>query len=65
MPEALLSIDEVARRLGISRRQFFRLRLSLLARGLQERLVGGRKLYRESSVDRLIAAGNEATTRLC
>lgn len=54
MAELLLSLNEAARRLGISRRQFYRLRARLIARGLQEIRVGQMPKYREQSLDRVI-----------
>ena len=61
MPERLLTVNEAAARLGISRAEFYRRRAELIAKGLQERIIGHRRRYREASVDELIAAGNEAT----
>ncbi len=64
-PEQLLSAEEAARRFGISRRQFYRLLPELIAKGLEVRTVGQkRKLYRESSIDKLIAAGGEPTAKI-
>lgn len=54
MAERLLQLSEVAKRLGVSRRQFYRLRPKLIARGLQEITVGQHRKYRESSLDHLI-----------
>lgn len=61
MAEQLLTANQVAKRLGISRRTFYRRRLELLRRGLQERIVGPSTRYREVTLDRLIEAGDEAT----
>ena len=40
--------------------EFYRRRLELIRKGLQERTIGTQRRYRESSLDRLIAAGDEA-----
>lgn len=63
-PEALLTVDQVAQRLGISRRGIYRLLPKLLALGLQERRIGYRRLFREASLDKLIAADDEAAVKL-
>lgn len=54
MPDHLLTPEQVAERLGISRSQFYRLKPVLIARGLQQVVVVHRKKYREASLDRLI-----------
>ncbi|HEG44629.1 MAG TPA: DNA-binding protein [Phycisphaerales bacterium] len=54
MAEKLLTIDTIAKRLGVSRRTFYRLRARLMARGLQEVCVGKLRRYREASLDRVI-----------
>jgi hypothetical protein len=54
MAERLLQLGEVAKRLGGSKRQFYRLRPRLIARGLQEITVGQHRKYRERSLDLLI-----------
>jgi hypothetical protein len=54
MAERLLQLGEVAKRLGVSKRQFYRLRPRLIARGLQEITVGQHRKYRERSLDLLI-----------
>ena len=59
MPEQLLKLDEAARRLGISRRQFYRLRARFVAKGLQEVRVGQFRKYREQSLDCLIQRAAE------
>ena len=59
MPEQLLNLNETARRLGISRRQFYRLRPRFITRGLQEIIVGQQRKYREASVDRMIQKAAE------
>jgi len=64
MAERLLQLAETARRLGISRRQFYRLRPKLLARGLQEITVGQQRKYREASLDRMIQTIAETETAL-
>ncbi len=53
-PERLLSIDEVARRLDISKGQYFKHRLDFTALGLQEVKKGTSVSVRESSLDQLI-----------
>ena len=60
MPERLLYAYQVADRLGISARQFCRLRFRLRAKGLQAVRVGEATKYRESSLDGLIARAAEA-----
>lgn len=52
--EELLTIKEVATRLRISVRQFYRLRAKLIARGLQEVILGQHKRYRKASLNHLI-----------
>ncbi|MHC4618588.1 MAG: helix-turn-helix transcriptional regulator [Planctomycetota bacterium] len=59
MCERLLRLNEVAERLGISRRQFYRLRPQLIAKGLQEVKIGHRRRYREASLDVLIRKAAE------
>lgn len=59
MSERLLQLGETAKRLGISRRQFYRLRPRLIARGLQEVRVGKLPKYREVSVDDIIRTAAE------
>lgn len=59
MPERLLKLAEAAERLGISRRQFYRLRPRFIARGLQEITVGHQRKYREASLDQLIQKAAE------
>lgn len=59
MSERLLKLGETADRLGISRRQFYRLRPRLVAKGLQEVAIGKCKKYRESSLDSLIKSAAE------
>jgi len=59
MPERLLQLNETARRLGISRRQFYRLRPRLIAKGLQQVTVGKFRKYREASLDKLIVEASE------
>jgi len=63
-PEQLLSVNQAAGRLGISRKEFYRRRVVLLAAGLQERVIGQTRKYREASMDRLIAAGDESVAVL-
>ena len=59
MAEQLIKLGETARRLGISRRQFYRLRALFIAYGLQEIIVGQQRKYREASLDRLIQKAAE------
>ncbi len=59
MPETLLKLNETARRLGISRRQFYRLRPRFIAKGLQEVRVGQFRKYREASLDHVIQKAAE------
>lgn len=59
MAERLLQLGETAARLGISRRQFYRLRPRLVAKGLQEINVGKCKKYRELSLDNIIRKAAE------
>jgi predicted DNA-binding transcriptional regulator AlpA len=59
MNERLLQLNETANRLGISRRQFYRLRPRLIARGLQEIRIGHQRKYRESSLDDIIRRAAE------
>ena len=55
-PKDLLTAADVARCLGISRRQFYNLRDQLLQSGLETVQVrrGGRTRYTASSLDRLV-----------
>lgn len=64
MPEKLLTAVEAARKLGVSRTKFYRLRTRLVAKGMQERIIGQQRRYREASLDRMIAAEEEAVTTL-
>ena len=64
MHEELLQLNEVARRLGISRRQFYRLRPRFIAKGLQEIRVGKLRRYREASLDLIIKKAAEVGTPL-
>ena len=61
MAEALVSIKEASKRLGISIRSFHRHRKKLLAVGLQIVRLGQRVTVREKSIDSVIeyAAENE------
>jgi sugar-specific transcriptional regulator TrmB len=63
-PEQLLTVKETAARLGISQKEVYRRRNVLVAKGLQERVIGQTRKYREASVDKLIAADDEATIQL-
>ena len=70
MSEQLLRARDVAFRLGISERQFYRIRLHLLAAGLQLVAIPGTASeqshrYRESSLDRLIKRAAERGETLC
>lgn len=53
IPPLLISIDEAARRLGVSRLTV----RSLLGRELVDRRVGRRRLVVSASVDRFVAGG--------
>ena len=64
MSERLLNVREVAARLSISKRGIYRLLPKLLAQGLQERRIGGRRLFREASLDKLIAGDDEACVQV-
>lgn len=59
MPEYLLSVNETAKRLGISRRQFYRLRPRLIALGLQQITLGHQRRFREASLDNIIRKAAE------
>ena len=52
--ERLLSPDETAERFAMSRRQFDRYEVRLMAHGLQRVTLGRQKKYREKSVNQLI-----------
>ena len=55
MAEKLLNSVEVARRLGVSLRHFYRLEADLIANhGLGRMVIGRTKKYTESSLERLI-----------
>ena len=64
MTEQLLTAGQVAKRLAISRTQFYRLLPCLLASGLQTAnvLTGGRTRYLASSVDRMISRAADRNT---
>ena len=64
MSEQLLSISEVAERLGISLRQLYRVLPCMVAKGLQPVRIGRQKRYREASLDRLIRNAAEKDTPL-
>lgn len=55
MPEKLLTSLQVAERLSLSLRHFYRLEPYLIAKwGLERAIIGRSKRYTEISVDRLI-----------
>ncbi len=54
MSERLLTAKEVATRLGICYRSFNAWRPRLVAKGLQEVVVGRSRKFRQASLDRLI-----------
>ena len=62
--EKLLNRHEAAARFGLKTRSFRRIRASLIADGLQEVIVGKSKMYRSSSIDRMIARAAEKGTPL-
>lgn len=64
MAEQLLSVSKVSERLSVSRRQFYRLRPRLVAKGLQEITVGHQRKYREASLDHVIQKAAENGTIL-
>ena len=57
--EKLLGRSEAAAKLGLKPRSFRRIKASLIANGLQEVLVGRTKMYRQASIDRMIARAAE------
>ena len=59
MTENLISYKSAAQKLGISVRSLHRYRASLIAKGLQCVRAGQRVLFRESSIDRVIANAAE------
>lgn len=62
--ERLVGRYETAARLNMKPRSFTRFKAALIANGLQEVVSGKRKMYRESSIDRLIARAAEKGTPL-
>lgn len=62
--EKLLGRAEAAARFGLKPRSFRRIKARLIADGLQEVLVGRTKMYRSSSIDRMIARAAEKGTPL-
>jgi len=55
MSEKLLTSSQVADRLSISQRHFYRLEPRLITKwGLERAIIGRSKKYTEASVDRLI-----------
>ena len=65
MPEQLLTINETAKRLGVSKSTLRRKLSRLRANGLQLVRLGKRPMFREASLDRIIKRAAEAETPLC
>lgn len=59
MSEQLLTAKEVAKKLGICYRSFNAWRPRLVAKGLQEVVVGRSRKFRQASLDILIARAAE------
>ena len=59
MSENLLSPTNAARKLGVSRMTFYRIRAKLLAKGVKTVTVGNHVKYLESSLDALIRLAAE------
>ncbi len=64
MSEQLLTAKEVATRLGICYRTFNEYRPRLVAKGLQEVVVGRSRKFRQESLDRLIRRAAESGVSL-
>jgi len=65
VPERLLTPEQVAEQLGISRSQFYRLKPALIAKGMRTVVVGRRRKFIESSLDRVIQTASEKEMALC
>ena len=65
MPERLLTPEQVAEQLGIPRSQFYRLKPALIAKGMRTVVVGRRRKFIESSLDRVIQTASEKEMALC
>jgi len=65
MPEQLLTSLQVAERLSMSLRHFYRLEPYLIAKwGLERAIIGRSKKYTETSVDRLIRKAVKKEVRI-
>ena len=64
MSERLLTAKEVATRLGICYRSFNSYRPRLVAKGLQEVVIGRSRKFRQESLDRLIQKAAESGVAL-
>lgn len=60
MSEQLLTAKEVAMRLGVCYRTFNEYRPRLVAKGLQEVVIGRSRKFRQESLDRLIQKAAES-----
>lgn len=64
MSEQLLTAKEVAMRLGVCYRTFNAYRPRLVAKGLQEVVIGRSRKFRQESLDRLIQKAAESGVAL-
>ncbi len=65
MAERLLTMGELLDVLRIDRSTFYRRVDGLKASGLQETRIGGKRLFRQSSVDKLIQKACEQERPIC
>ena len=63
--EKLLRPVEVAKKIGVSKATFYRIRAKLIARGVKTVVVGSSTKYLESSVDSLILKSANSEKPLC
>jgi predicted DNA-binding protein (UPF0251 family) len=65
MSEQLLTVEQTAGRLGVSRRTFYNRLPNLRAKGLQVVKFGKRSMFREKSLNNLICRAAETENSLC
>ena len=65
MAKQLLTTRQAAQRLGISLASFYRMRSTLIAKGLKHTKVGNGTRYLESSLDKLIDRAINADRPIC
>ena len=65
MTERLLNPIDAAKKLGISRPSFYKMKARLIAKGMKKVRVGRRVKYLESSIDRIIMRAAVMERPLC